>query len=504
MKKMSYVRLVMLLLFVLVAVSVAGCSSQDGADKTGTDGKNGTEVTGGAEITDAPEVTSEVKITDAPETTPKAEVTDVPELTPEITPEATPEATPEITPGVTETPSIAPELLAEAVRIRLDKYYDEDLIYSYGQADEEILFYYDSNSEWPEYSGSKGKSGLMGKMFLDYDGDGIDELLTARTECTNGYISVYVLLYQYDVATDSIRELTQDMLVSPAVGEGNYSLQGSYRIADDGLYVYFTYGETFDLHEGGFCGVAAAAYRLNADDGCAALFSERCYVEDFSDMNKELAKTKKYMPSIFEVFNSIRRSEVNFTIDENTPAFTPLSRTDGAYTDIFTWQLMKQKDKDGYNTSVDPLYTFYMWYGENGMNPWDRSSVNYPSNGYTAEYFEQEYDDDWEFDHTYGYGLKTDLPYDPPYTEYIIIDSSFVELTRNSVAFLTKEELRLARNEIYARHGRMFSSKNLQDYFNSCSWYEPIYSADSFNDEWLNEVEKKNIKLLKELEDSKS
>jgi len=35
------------------------------------------------------------------------------------------------------------------------------------------------------------------------------------------------------------------------------------------------------------------------------------------------------------------------------------------------------------------------------------------------------------------------------------------------------KELRLLRNEIYAKHGRIFDSKDLRDYFDKCGWYHP-------------------------------
>ena len=45
----------------------------------------------------------------------------------------------------------------------------------------------------------------------------------------------------------------------------------------------------------------------------------------------------------------------------------------------------------------------------------------------------------------------------------------------------------------------MFTSKDLQDYFNSKSWYHPTVPADQFDESTLNDFEKKNIELLKPL-----
>ena len=40
--------------------------------------------------------------------------------------------------------------------------------------------------------------------------------------------------------------------------------------------------------------------------------------------------------------------------------------------------------------------------------------------------------------------------------------------------------LDIMRNEIFARHGRRFRSRELQNYFNQQSWYRPLYSPDDF------------------------
>ncbi|MDO5418207.1 MAG: YARHG domain-containing protein [Lachnospiraceae bacterium] len=86
--------------------------------------------------------------------------------------------------------------------------------------------------------------------------------------------------------------------------------------------------------------------------------------------------------------------------------------------------------------------------------------------------------------------------------EYLIPDSSIRALTAADVAGMTKEQLRLARNEIYARHGRMFTSEDLQNYFNGKSWYRGTISAQSFTDSMLSQLEKDNIKVIQQAEEA--
>lgn len=88
--------------------------------------------------------------------------------------------------------------------------------------------------------------------------------------------------------------------------------------------------------------------------------------------------------------------------------------------------------------------------------------------------------------------------------DYIIPDSDIRLLTNADIAGLTKTEINYAKNEIYARHGRMFKSHELQNYFNSKSWYVPLYDSDDFDRNYsaafLSDVEKKNAEFLKNAE----
>lgn len=83
---------------------------------------------------------------------------------------------------------------------------------------------------------------------------------------------------------------------------------------------------------------------------------------------------------------------------------------------------------------------------------------------------------------------------------YIFYDSYVRYLTGADLSGLSSWELKLARNEIYARHGRVFKDSSLQNYFNSCTWYNGYISPDNFNDDSLNSVEKYNVKLIKKYE----
>lgn len=58
-------------------------------------------------------------------------------------------------------------------------------------------------------------------------------------------------------------------------------------------------------------------------------------------------------------------------------------------------------------------------------------------------------------------------------------------------------ELRFLRNEIFAHHGRTFSSVDLQNYFHNKEWYKP---SDSYSDSLISKAETKFIKWVLNLE----
>ena len=88
-------------------------------------------------------------------------------------------------------------------------------------------------------------------------------------------------------------------------------------------------------------------------------------------------------------------------------------------------------------------------------------------------------------------------------SEYIIPDSDSKYLSRSELSSLSADELRIARNEIFARHGRRFNDAALQSHFDSCSWYNGTVAPDSFNEAVFNEYEKANISLLQSVENER-
>ena len=88
--------------------------------------------------------------------------------------------------------------------------------------------------------------------------------------------------------------------------------------------------------------------------------------------------------------------------------------------------------------------------------------------------------------------------------EYILPKSDKEKLTRADLEGLTKEQLRLARNEIYARHGMIFGVSDLDNYFATKSWYKPTIPFKDFDNKVeMSIVEEQNIILIQQVEKEK-
>jgi hypothetical protein len=79
--------------------------------------------------------------------------------------------------------------------------------------------------------------------------------------------------------------------------------------------------------------------------------------------------------------------------------------------------------------------------------------------------------------------------------DFIISASSERRLEKWEVARLSPAMLRIARNEIFARHGRVFSDPALDKFFRTKKWYKPESKGIE-----LAEIEKANVALIASFE----
>lgn len=89
---------------------------------------------------------------------------------------------------------------------------------------------------------------------------------------------------------------------------------------------------------------------------------------------------------------------------------------------------------------------------------------------------------------------------EPEVSQYVLPNSDSTYLTESDLYGLTQEECRLARNELYARHGRKFDDEGLQAYFNSKDWYYGYINPSDFTESMLNDYEIANRDLIVQYE----
>ncbi len=91
---------------------------------------------------------------------------------------------------------------------------------------------------------------------------------------------------------------------------------------------------------------------------------------------------------------------------------------------------------------------------------------------------------------------------EPKDSTYILPDSDSRKLKKSDLQGLNKKQLRLARNELFARHGVVFDVADLDNYFATKSWYEPKITLEDFEAQGgLSAIEEANVVLISKREE---
>lgn len=92
------------------------------------------------------------------------------------------------------------------------------------------------------------------------------------------------------------------------------------------------------------------------------------------------------------------------------------------------------------------------------------------------------------------YSGKVDMPGKYP-------EMSLREITKGELVKKSKTELKIMRNEVYARYGMIFKKGgDMEKYFSGQDWY---YAREENTEKFLSQLEKDNIKLVLEAENKK-
>lgn len=89
------------------------------------------------------------------------------------------------------------------------------------------------------------------------------------------------------------------------------------------------------------------------------------------------------------------------------------------------------------------------------------------------------------------------------YADYVLEDADSGIFDAEYYTDFSDEMLKIARNEILARHGRKFNDPSLQAYFDNMYWYEPLYEPEEFDaqmESLLNQFELENLAIIQQVE----
>ncbi|MBR6399306.1 MAG: Cna B-type domain-containing protein, partial [Lachnospiraceae bacterium] len=87
-------------------------------------------------------------------------------------------------------------------------------------------------------------------------------------------------------------------------------------------------------------------------------------------------------------------------------------------------------------------------------------------------------------------------PADTRRTDSLFYDTAVRYIDYNDLAGRSREEVRLICNEIYARHGYIFSNQAYNDYFSQFAWYSPSVTKDGFSEDMFNQYERENVHTI--------
>lgn len=103
-----------------------------------------------------------------------------------------------------------------------------------------------------------------------------------------------------------------------------------------------------------------------------------------------------------------------------------------------------------------------------------------------------------------GSGSSSDV-YTDFWSDSIMPDTYSRYIDESDLYVFNASELRLIRNEIFARHGRIFTSADLNEYFRQKAWYVPTYSPEEFDanmESYLTKYELANLEVILNYEDA--
>lgn len=223
----------------------------------------------------------------------------------------------------------------------LESYYNDTLIAQYGLADKSFIRNYlfseadEDDDMTKEYIDTTGNPGLVGKRFVDIDGDSEVEMLVGNIIQNDTVLNAQILIYDYDLSSESVSEITNGIIKSVDFGWCNDTVQFAYQSRNDGFYIYSTDIYTDTWYEGGYQNAVAYAWKIDSTRVEAVLTAENYGTTDMMDRNYMNA-AKDTMPTIVKqwygeydqisgmVYNNFREIPLIKSLNEMDPDYTEL------------------------------------------------------------------------------------------------------------------------------------------------------------------------------------
>ena len=311
-----------------------------------------------------------------------------------------------------------------------------------------------------------GAIGLMGAIIQDISGDGVEDLVVVCAE--DSFETIYADVYT--VEDGAVVEKAENLLLSEGMAADNSTGVAYLKKTSDGWNLI---GDTATL----YCHYADGAHGLLMAYACGDHSYKK--IVDYGYAGSDLFEEEPRM---------VRKGQDAGLQITSAPWLEP--------------ELYAAMDRDvkvfmGYELRVDESFDFSDWYespagivfgtlqiarltGDDCL--YDKESAN----DFMDQYESVAWSDTASAD-----------------GDYIFPDSDTRKLTAEDLDPIKDDAqmLRLARNELYARHGRKFDAEDLQEYFMSKDWYMPEIDPEDFDEDMLTKVEKYNRDLIKSYEE---
>jgi len=315
--------------------------------------------------------------------------------------------------------------------------------------------------------------------YYDVNGDGIEELLFANE---------YGLIDTYTAKNGQVAKLIENGERGSvyALSDGRFLTEGSSGAAISSAEIY-KLSDNGDL-------VKTEAFCF-CEDSDVSFMSEykRMSVDEYVDYVDKLCESSIY--SNVSWINLTLKSSYEQTYFQSTSEFYGI------------WVYASQNFKEAVRVKGELMEYYFdpviVYTGE-----WS----NLGNNGYyavSAGMFDNESDANNSLSYVKGYWPNAYVKYTGGYlgnlypttnNEYAMSESYKRTIQQRELNGLSAFQCKVIRNEIYARHGRMFVSEDMQKYFNSTSWYRGTIAADAFSDNMLTDIERENVSILETYE----